>query len=318
VRDNQSANYKDFQMPLRLSLNTNPLVNRFADVDDLCDTIAGTIKAGYIQLVPELLNPSWPAAVISKRERQFRSAFKRNRMSATSVMTSTYSRLNHMGHADPDVRRYYVNWFKTLADIAGAVGAESMGSQFAIFTQKDYNDLKRREELINIVIECWREVAEHAKAAGLKYVFWEPMSVGREFGHTIAECRTFDKRLAAANFPIPFRMIVDIDHGDVTSTNPDDTDPYAWAAAFPVESPSIHVKQSSMNKGGHWPFTAQHNKDGRIQPERLIDTIKKAGGVDTDICMELSFREREPTDSNVVDMIRESVAYWAPHIDTGF
>ncbi len=304
-------------MPLRLSLNTNPLVNRFADVDDLCDTLAHKIKAGYIQLVPEFLNPSWPAATIIKRERQFRRAFERNSIRATSVMTSTFTRLNHMGHPDADVRRYYVDWFKTLADIAGAVGAESMGSQFAIFTQKDFNDTKRREQLIEIVIDCWREVAEHAKAAGLSYVFWEPMSVGREFGHTIAECRSFNARLEAAKLAIPFRMIVDIDHGDVTSSNPDDTDPYAWAAAFPVESPIIHVKQSSMNKGGHWPFTAQHNKDGRIQPQKLIDTVKKAGGINTDICMELSFREREPTDSTVVDMIRESVAFWEPHIDTG-
>ena len=76
-------------MPLRLSLNTNPLVNRFADVDDLCDTLAHKIKAGYIQLVPELLNPSWPAATIAKRERQFVSAFARNHIRATSVRTST-------------------------------------------------------------------------------------------------------------------------------------------------------------------------------------------------------------------------------------
>ncbi len=305
-------------MAMRLSLNTNPLVNRFADADDLCDTLAHKIRAGFIQLVPELLNPSWPAATISKREQQFRKAFKRNSMRATSVMTSTFSRLNHMGHPDAEVRHYYVEWFKTLASIAAAVGADSMGSQFAIFTQKDYDDPKRREELIDIVIDCWREVAEHAKLQGLKYIFWEPMSVGREFGHTIAECRLFDKRLAAAKLAIPFKMIVDIDHGDVTSPNPDDINPYAWAAAFPTESPIIHVKQSSMNKGGHWPFTAQHNKDGRIQPEKLIDTIRKAGGNDTEICMELSFREREPTDSNVVDMIREFVAYWEPHIDTGF
>jgi hypothetical protein len=51
------------------------------------------------------------------------------------------------------------------------------------------------------------------------------MSVGREFGQTIAACRTLDRRLASAGFAIPFRMIVDIDHGDVTSSNPDDTDP---------------------------------------------------------------------------------------------
>jgi len=305
-------------MALRLSVNTNPLVNRFADVDDLCGTLADKIKAGYIQLVPEFLNPSWPAATIAKRERQFLAAFSRTAIRATSVMTSTFTRLNHMGHPDADVRRYYVDWFKTLADIAGAIGAESMGSQFAIFTQKDYADPLRREELIEIVIDCWSEVAEHAKAAGLSYVFWEPMSVGREFGHTIAECRNFDKRLAAAGLALPFRMIVDIDHGDVTSADPRDTDPYAWAAAFPVESPIIHVKQSSMNKGGHWPFTEQHNKDGRIQPQKLIDTVRNAGGVNTEICMELSFREREPTDSNVVSMMRESVMFWEPYIDTGF
>lgn len=305
-------------MALRLSLNTNPLVNRFADVDDLVDTIADKIRIGYVQLTPEFINPSWPASVITKRVRQFRQATERTGVRVTSMMTSTYGRLNHFGHPDADIRRYYLDWFRTLADISGELGAEGMGTQFAVFTQKDYDDPVRREALIEIVIDCWREVASHAKTAGLSYLFWEPMSVGREFGHTIAECRSFDKRLADAKLDLPFRMIVDIDHGDVTSDNPDDTNPYAWAAAFPKESPIIHVKQSSMNKGGHWPFTAQHNKDGRIQPEKLIRTVTEAGGTDNEICMELSFREREPTDSHVVEMIRESVAYWEPHIDTGF
>lgn len=304
-------------MALRLSLNTNPLVNRFADVDDLIDTIAGKIRIGYVQLTPEFINPSWPASVITRRVRAFRRALDRTGVRVTSVMTSTYGRLNHFGHPDPDVRAYYLDWFRTLADIAGELGADGMGSQFAVFTQKDYIDPVRRQELIETAIECWRDVAEQGRAAGLKYLFWEPMSVGREFGHTIAACRTFDRRLAGAGLAIPFRMIVDIDHGDVTSANPDDTNPYAWAAAFPQESPIIHVKQSSMNKGGHWPFIAEHNKDGRIQPEKLIRTVREAGGTDNEICMELSFREREPTDSRVVEMIRESVAYWEPHIDTG-
>ena len=119
------------------------------------------------------------------------------------------------------------------------------------------------------------------------------MSVGREFGHTIAECRALDGRLAQSGLPIPMKMMVDIDHGDVTSSNPDDIDPYAWAQAFPKESPIIHIKQSSMNKGGHWPFIAAHNKDGRIMPEKLLDTVRRGGGTDNEICLELSFRERE-------------------------
>ena len=135
-----------------------------------------------------------------------------------SAWGSTGHRLIGMAamRALPDELPAFLRTPGAVADIAGAVGAESMGSQFAIFTLQDWNDEKRRNDLINIVIDCWREVAEHAKAAGLKYVFWEPMSVGREFGHTIAECRRFDKQLAEAKLAIPFRMIVDIDHGDTS------------------------------------------------------------------------------------------------------
>ncbi|AUX79960.1 sugar phosphate isomerase/epimerase family protein [Sinorhizobium fredii] len=304
-------------MPFTLSLNTNPLVNRFAEPDDLIDAIAERIRIGHVQLTHEFVNPSWPAATISKVTRRFQAALARTGVKITSGMTGPYGRLNHFGHPDPDVRRYYVDWFKTFADISAELGASAIGTQFAIFTLKDYDDPVRREELMVVAIDCWREVAEHAKAAGLSYLFWEPMSVGREFGHTIAACRELDGRLARAELPIPLKMMVDIDHGDVTSDNPADIDPYAWAKAFPRRSPIIHVKQSSMNKGGHWPFTAAYNKDGRITPERLLDAVRRGGGTDNEICLELSFREREPTDHQVVQMIRESVEYWEPHIETG-
>ena len=49
-------------MAFTLSLNTNPLVNRFAEADDLIDTIAEDIRIGYVQLTHEFVNPGWPAA----------------------------------------------------------------------------------------------------------------------------------------------------------------------------------------------------------------------------------------------------------------
>ncbi|MCX8281056.1 TIM barrel protein [Phyllobacterium sp. 0TCS1.6C] len=305
-------------MGFKLSLNTNPLVNRFAEADDLIDTIAGRIRIGNVQLTHEFINPSWPAATIARHVRLFRRALARTGVRITSGMTGPYGRLNHFGHPDADVRRYYVDWFKTFADISAELGAPAIGTQFAIFTHRDYDDPARREAMMKIAIDCWREVAEHGREAGLSYLFWEPMSVGREFGHTIAACRELHDRLQASDLAIPLLMMVDIDHGDVTSSNPADIDPYAWAAAFPKESPIIHIKQSSMNKGGHWPFTATHNADGRITPEKFLATVRQGGGTDNEICLELSFREREPTDHLVVDMIRESVEFWEPYIDTGF
>ena len=301
-----------------LSLNTNPLVNRFAEADDLIDTIAEKIRIGHVQLTHEFINPGWPAATIARHERAFRKALARTGVKVTSGMTGPYGRLNHFGHPDADVRHYYVDWFKTFADISAGLDATGMGTQFAIFTHRDYDDPARREALIEIAIDCWGRVAEHAKAAGLTYLFWEPMSVGREFGHTIEACRALDARLDKAGLALPLKMMVDIDHGDVTSPNPADIDPYAWAEAFPPRSPIIHVKHSTMNKGGHWPFTAQYNENGRIQPEKLLEAVRRGGGTDNEICLELSFREREPTDHAVVEMIRESVEFWEPFIDTGF
>ena len=304
-------------MPLTLSLNTNPLVNRFADPDDLIETVARDLRVRDLQLTHEFINPSWPASVVRRLTRQMRAALDRTGVRVTSGMTGPYGRLNHFGHPDRDVRRYYVDWFKTFADVIADLGGVSVGTQFAIFTYRDFDDATRREELIGIAIDCWAEVAEHARAAGLDYVFWEPMSVGREFGDTIEDCLALQDRLAAADMAIPMWMMADIDHGDVTSDNPSDFDPYAWARAVPDVSPIIHIKQSLLDKGGHRPFTAEFNARGNIQPEPLLAALAEGGARDNEICLELSFKEREPNDREVIPQIAESVAFWAPHIDTG-
>ena len=304
-------------MPFTLSLNTNPLVNRFAEPEDLIETVAHSLRIRDLQLTHEFVNPSWPASLTRALTRRFQAAMRRTGVRVTSGMTGPYARLNHFGHPESDVRRYYVDWFKHFADIIGDLGGASVGTQFAIFSYRDYDDPTRREALIAAAIDCWGEVAEHAKAAGLSHVFWEPMSVGREFGETIEVCLALQRRLTAARFAVPIWMMADIDHGDLTSANPEDCDPYAWARAVPLYSPIIHIKQSSMDKGGHRPFTAEHNANGRIQPEPFIKALREGGGEDNELCLELSFKEREPSDRRVIADIAESVAFWAPHIDAG-
>ena len=304
-------------MPLTLSLNTNPLVNRFAEPDDLIDTVARDLRVRDLQLTHEFINPSWPAATVRRLTREMGRALRRTGVRVTSGMTGPYGRLNHFGHPDADVRRYYVDWFRTFADVIGDLGGASVGTQFAILTYRDHDNAARRGEMERIAIDCWTQVAEHAEGAGLDFVFWEPMSVGREYGHTIEAALALQDRLTAAQMAVPMWMMADIDHGDIGSANPDDTDPYAWARAVPPVSPIIHIKQSTMDKSGHRPFTAEHNRTGRIQPAPLLDALHEGGARDNEICLELSFKEREPADRAVIADIAESVAHWAPHIDSG-
>ncbi len=46
-------------------------------------------------------------------------------------------------------------------------------------------------------------------------------------------------------------------------------------------------------------------------------SIGREFGETIDACLALRFREREPNDREVVPHIAESVAFWAPHVDTG-
>ena len=305
-------------MGFSLSLNVNPLVNRFAEPEDLIAAVADEIGIGHIQLVHEFINPAWNPSTIARLTGRMAKACASKRVQITSLMTGPYGRLNHFAHPDDEVRAYYVNWFKGMANIAGDLGTPTLGTQFGIFTYKDFDDPVRRSELMQIALDCWRKVAMHAKSRGLTWLFWESMSVGREVGHTIEAAKSLQDWIDAAALPIPLKPLVDIDHGDVTSPNPHDTDPYAWAREFATQSPIIHIKQSSMNKGGHWPFTAQYNKDGRITPEKLLAAIREGGGTDNELCLELAFRERDPTDRNVVAALKESVAYWAPYTNSGY
>ena len=305
-------------MGFKLSVNTNPLVNRFAEPDDIIDVLANDIGIGHIQLVHEFINPSWKASTVKRLTDRMAKACANNRANITSMMTGPYGRLNHFLHPDAEVRSYYVAWFKVMADIAADLGAPAVGTQFGIFTYRDYDDPTRRESFMRVALDCWREVAEHAMIRGLSYIFWEPMSVGRELGHTIRDCQALQDWIDAAKLPLPLQPMIDIDHGDVASLDPADVDHYAWAQAFASQSPIIHIKQSTMNKGGHWPFTAAYNKDGRITPEKLLTAVQAGGGTDNELCLELAFREREPTDRSVVAALRESVAYWAPFTKTGY
>lgn len=304
-------------MTFRLSLNTNPFVNRFAEPDDLIAAIADEIGLGYVQLTHEFINPSWPRSVARRLAAAMAQSCAARRVKITSLMTGPSGRLSHFGHPDADVRRHYVGWFKAMADIAADIGCLGIGTQYAILTYRDYDDESRRVLRLAQALDCWRAVADHAAARGLKFLFWEPMSVGREIGHTIENAIDMQDKIEAEDLALPLWPMIDIDHGDVSSPDQSSTNPYAWATAFAKRSPIIHIKQSSMNKGGHWPFTAERNRDGRIAPEKLIEAIRAGGGSDNELCMELSFREREPTDRAVIAMTRESVEFWRPYLDTG-
>lgn len=296
-----------------LGINTGFAVNRYSEPEEWVRIVGEDLGLKVVQFTADMLNADLPGAVIAAQVRRITAACERYGVRITSTFTGAFTRVNHLAHPDPAIRAHWVAWFKRYADISVDLGAQSMGSHFGIFTHRDNLDTAARAERRRQNIDGWHQIGAYAREKGLSFLSWEPMSINREQGETLAETRRLQDDVNVGA-PIPIRICLDVDHGDVSSPDPRDTDPYAWLSTFAADSPLVHLKQSSMNKGGHWPFIEQHNREGRIVPTRVLDTLSANGAGATELLLELSFREREPADSTVVEVLKESVAFWRPHV----
>ncbi|MFC1894369.1 sugar phosphate isomerase/epimerase family protein [Candidatus Dependentiae bacterium] len=300
-------------MQVTLGINTGFAVNRFPMPEEWIPLVADKFGLRIVQLTADLINPSLPDAIIDDQVSRLKKLCKEYGVEIRHTFTGAFTRVNHLAHPDPDVRLYWLNWFYRFVDISAELGAEDMGSHLAILSVFDNNDLARKKERFEQIVQGWQKIALYAAKKGLKYLTWEPMSIAREMGETISETLRIQKELNT-NISIPMKLCLDVDHGDVSSLDHRDTDPYSWLKVFAKESPILHIKQASTNKGGHWPFTPEYNTQGKIIPEKLLSVLKDSGVEEITLLLELSFKEREPFESRVIQDIKASVDYWKPFV----
>ena len=139
------------------------------------------------------------------------------------------------------------------------------------------------------------------------------MSISREFGATVNECKKIQKKLNGKT-KMNFRLCLDVGHGNINSKNKINFDPYFWLEEFATVSPVIHIKQVVKNNFSHLPFTNANNKKGLIKASRVLKILKKNNVKDTELSLELSFKERDPIDKNLKKEVLESVNYWKKYL----
>ena len=299
-------------MSYRLGLNTGFAVNRYSEPEEWTRVIN---KSGvkYAQFTADLLNVSLPNEIIKEQTLKINKSCDINEIEISSTFTGAFTRVNHLAHPDSKIRDYWIEWFKRFVDLSHNLKSKMIGSHFGIFTTKDNSDKNLRKIRLKENIDAWHKIGEYAIKKKMDCILWEPMSISREQGETLEKCQEL-QYLVNKNSPIPFKICLDVDHGDLSSKNPEDTNPYSWLTKFGTDSPVIHLKQSLNSKSGHFPFTEEFNNQGKIIPKKVIETLKSIGVLDCDLILELSFREREPADSSVEKVLKESVDYWLPFV----
>lgn len=294
---------------IKLGINTGFAINRFPEPEGWLSIVGRELGLKYVQFVADLLNPFLPEKIIENQIERLNEGKQKYGVEVETTFTSAFTRVNHLLHPDPEIRQVWFDWFKRFFKISARLGAIGSGGHFGIMSVRDFRDPARRELIIREGIRLWQELSRFAAEDGLEYLLFEPMSVPREMAATIDETGRLLERVNE-DMAIPMRLCLDVDHGDISSKNPADVDPYAWLRTLGRFSPVVHIKQSLADKGGHWPFTAEYNRRGIVTPEKVIRAMEESGIDEVTLLLEISHRERYPAEYKVVDDLKESVAYW--------
>ncbi len=293
---------------ISFGVNTGFAINRHPLASDWLKIIENS-GLRRIQLTADILDPRMPESFLEKEIEYILSVSRGGGPTVTSAFTGAFTRLNLFGHPNKDVRDYWFNWYKKFIDLSARLNVRSVGGHLSIISLEDDNSQTLRNERLENIIATWICLSEYAKNKGISALIWEPMSISREFGETLDAAEyiqnRFDEKTKGA-----IKICYDVDHGDISSVNKDDTDPYAWIEKFAYAIDCIHLKQSSSNKSGHWPFTEEYNKNGKIKKEKMMKCLRKNFSSDLDLFLELSLRERNPVDKKASEYIAKSAEYW--------
>ena len=293
---------------MKLSVNTGFLVNRYPSPSQWCEVI-NDIGVNHIQITADLFNPYYPDHILDDHVNDIRKLSKKYGFNVFSAFTGAFTRVNHFCHPDEKVREYWLEWFTRFAKYSSQIGAVRIGSHIGILSIPD--NIQSRRIFQDRCIEYWKRLSSIVKRYGIKELSWEHMSIEREQGHTCDDINYILKKFEETEIPI--NLCLDPDHGDLTSTNQEDYEPYGLIKKYIGKANQLHLKQTTKDKRKNGPFTYENNKNGLIKATKVINHIKKyrlQDQQDLELILELNAREREPDDSTIIEDIKESLKYW--------
>jgi len=208
-----------------------------------------------------------------------------------------------------EMREFYFQWYKDFFSMMSEFGCRIGGSNFGIYSFTDYENEDRRKFLLEEAVKAWQKMSFFVQDLGFEYLTFEPMSVPREMGNTVAECKEL-MDMINCNCGVPMKICLDVGH----APHPSERDPYYWMEGLGADSPFIHLQQTVLNSSNHSPFTREFNETGIIDAERTINTLRKTGLEDALFALEISHREHYDTEFRIIDDLKESVEYWRPYI----
>jgi sugar phosphate isomerase/epimerase len=294
-------------MRARLGINNCFAVKRWPQPEDWAQIVRDELGLDIVELSLDLVEDIGTAAGREQAAGQIGSALSRHGLRTETVFTglAAYS-LNLLMHPDASRRSAAADWYCTAIDLAAHVGARGVGGHVGAMSVPDWADPALRAQRWAGLQQSLTELAAVARSAGLEYLLVENLASHRE-PSTIAGIETLLTGGDAAHAPV--RLCLDVGHQCVPGTTGPDRDPYAWLTHFGGRLAEVQLQQSDGIADRHWPFTAERNAAGRIDPGRVLDALAAAGADDVLLVLEV-IPAFEQDDEQVLADLRASAGLW--------
>ena len=101
----------------RLGINTGFAVNRYSEPEEWIRIVGDELGLNIVQFTADMLNVDLPMDIVSKQVNRIQKACQLYNVEITSTFTGAFTRVNHLAHPDPDIRRHWVDGFKGFVDL---------------------------------------------------------------------------------------------------------------------------------------------------------------------------------------------------------
>jgi hypothetical protein len=291
----------------RLGINTCFAVKRWPEPEQWATIVRDELGLDLVQHSLDLVDVGASDELLRAEAAAAQAACREMGLTLDSTFTglAAYSS-NMLLDPRPEVRQHWEAWFGKAITFTAAAGAAIVGGHVGAFAVSEWRDQQRRAARWNELKQTLLGLAERAKDEGLAGIYVENLAAARE----PATMSQIDDLLTTGDARhVPILLCLDVGHQCVPGTTGRERDPYAWLEAYGSRLGAVQLQQSDAEADHHWPFTAAHNAEGRIDAERVLDTLEAAGARDVTLLFEIipSF---EQDDDEVLAELIESTRYW--------
>ncbi len=291
----------------RLGINTCFAVKRWPEPEQWATIVRDELGLNLVQHSLDLVDVGASDELLRAEAAAVRAACQEMELTLDSTFTglAAYSS-NMLLDPRPEVRQHWEAWFGKAITFTAAAGAAIVGGHVGAFAVSEWRDQERRAARWNELQQTLLRLAARAKEEGLEGIYVENLAAAREpatMGQIDDLLTTGDAR------HVPILLCLDVGHQCVPGTTGRERDPYAWLKAYGSRLGAVQLQQSDAEADHHWPFTAAHNAEGRIDAGRVLATLEAAGVGDVTLLFEIipSF---EQDDDVVLAELIESARYW--------